>query len=82
VKVGLACIQPQSKGRMILVRAPYRYCYIRTSRMSYRQGTGNILWKLGYQGDFTLENGIDPVDWFYAQHDANVTATIAAGRSK
>lgn len=36
------------------------------------QGTGNILWKLGYQGDFTLQNGTDPIDWFYAQHDANV----------
>jgi arylsulfate sulfotransferase len=36
------------------------------------QGTGNILWKLGYQGEFALQNGTDPVDWFYAQHDATV----------
>lgn len=30
-------------------------------------GTGNIIWKLGYQGDFTLTNG-GPADWFYGQH--------------
>ena len=35
------------------------------------QGTGNIIWKLGYQGDFTLLNGTEPQDWFYAQHDIN-----------
>jgi hypothetical protein len=43
------------------------------------QGTGNILWKLGYQGDFTLENGTDPVDWFSAQHDANVVSMNSSG---
>jgi arylsulfate sulfotransferase len=43
------------------------------------QGTGNILWKLGYQGDFTLENGTDPVDWFSAQHDANVISSNSSG---
>jgi len=32
------------------------------------QGSGDIVWKLGWQGDFTLINGTDPVDWFYAQH--------------
>jgi arylsulfate sulfotransferase len=32
------------------------------------QGTGNVLWRLGYQGDFTLVGGTDPTDWFYAQH--------------
>jgi arylsulfate sulfotransferase len=43
------------------------------------QGTGNILWKLGYQGDFSLQNGTDPVDWFYAQHDANVISSNSSG---
>jgi arylsulfate sulfotransferase len=43
------------------------------------QGTGNILWKLGYQGDFSLQNGIDPQDWFYAQHDANVISPNSSG---
>ncbi len=31
------------------------------------QGSGVILWRLGYQGDFTLTNGQTP-DWFFAQH--------------
>jgi len=31
------------------------------------QGAGDILWRLGYQGDFTLTNG-QSSDWFYAQH--------------
>jgi len=43
------------------------------------QGTGNILWKLGYQGDFTLENGTDPGDWFSAQHDVNVITSNSSG---
>lgn len=43
------------------------------------QGTGNILWTLGYQGDLTLMNGTDPVDWQYAQHDANVISTNSSG---
>jgi len=30
-------------------------------------GTGNILWKLGYQGDFTIASGLFE-DWFYTQH--------------
>ena len=43
------------------------------------QGTGKILWKLGYQGDFTLMGGTDPADWFYAQHDANVVSQNSDG---
>jgi hypothetical protein len=31
-------------------------------------GTGNILWKLGYQGDFSLVQGDDPSLWFSFQH--------------
>ena len=42
------------------------------------QGTGNILWRLGYQGDFTLMNGQIP-DWFYAQHYANIVSPNSAG---
>ncbi len=30
-------------------------------------GTGDVLWKLGPDGDFTLSSG-DPTDWFYSQH--------------
>lgn len=35
------------------------------------QGSGNILWHLGYQGDFKLIGATDPTDWFYAQHGMN-----------
>jgi arylsulfate sulfotransferase len=31
-------------------------------------GTGNIAWKLGYQGDFSLTEGDDPSLWFSFQH--------------
>lgn len=31
-------------------------------------GSGNLLWRLGEGGDFKLEGGTDPTDWFYAQH--------------
>jgi arylsulfate sulfotransferase len=35
------------------------------------RGTGNVLWRLGYQGDFKLLDSNSPADWFFAQHDAN-----------
>jgi arylsulfate sulfotransferase len=35
------------------------------------QGKGDIVWKLGYQGDFTLLGSTAPADWFFAQHYAN-----------
>ena len=31
-------------------------------------GTGNVLWRLGYQGDFALAQGDDPSLWFSFQH--------------
>ena len=39
-------------------------------KVDYRNGagTGNVLWRLGYQGDFKLVNGTEPQDWFYGQH--------------
>src|SRR5579863_1255087 len=37
-------------------------------------GSGNILWKLGEGGDFTLVGG-DPSQWFYAQHYPNILST-------
>jgi hypothetical protein len=30
-------------------------------------GTGEVIWRLGHQGDFALPGG-GPADWFYAQH--------------
>jgi arylsulfate sulfotransferase len=32
------------------------------------RGSGNVLWRLGYQGDFKLLNSNSPADWFFAQH--------------
>jgi arylsulfate sulfotransferase len=32
------------------------------------KGNGNILWRFGYQGDFTLDSGA-PAAWPYGQHD-------------
>ena len=43
-------------------------------------GAGDILWKLGYQGDFTLMGGTDPTDWFYAQHGPSFTTTNTTGQ--
>lgn len=41
-------------------------------------GTGNILWKLGPNGDFTLQNG-GPSDWFYNQHYPVFLSSLTAG---
>jgi arylsulfate sulfotransferase len=42
-------------------------------------GTGNVLWRLGQGGDFTLENGTDPTDWSYAQHGISFTTQNTTG---
>ena len=47
------------------------------------QGSGNILWRLGYQGDFQLlQNGQpdnNPADWFYAQHGISFFGSSTSG---
>ncbi len=43
-------------------------------------GAGDIVWRLGYQGDFTLVGGVDPTDWFYAQHDPSLVTANSAGQ--
>lgn len=45
-------------------------------KIDYSNGTGsgNILWRLGNGGDFTLMGG-DPSQWFYGQHYPNVLST-------
>ena len=43
-------------------------------------GTGDIVWKLGYQGDFTLVGGNDPTDWFYAQHGPSFATPNTTGK--
>jgi arylsulfate sulfotransferase len=42
-------------------------------------GTGNVVWRLGEGGDFTLQGATDPTDWFYAQHYANFTSHNTTG---
>lgn len=45
-------------------------------KIDYANGTGagDILWRLGNGGDFTLSSGIVD-DWFYAQHYPNLLST-------
>ncbi len=44
-------------------------------KLDYENGTGNgdILWRLGYQGDFSLQE--DPTQWFFAQHFPSLVAS-------
>jgi hypothetical protein len=42
-------------------------------------GAGDILWRLGEGGDFTLVGGTDPQDWQYAQHAPSFTSTNTSG---
>lgn len=42
-------------------------------------GTGNILWRLGEGGDFTLTGGVDPTDWFYGQHQPSFLSANTTG---
>jgi arylsulfate sulfotransferase len=54
-------------------------------KVNYANGTGdgNIIWKLGQGGDFTLENNgvadTNPADWFYAQHGPHFVGASNAG---
>jgi arylsulfate sulfotransferase len=48
------------------------------------QGSGDVMWRLGEGGDFKLVGGVDPTDWFYAQHglsyfSANTTGVFRIG---
>ncbi len=50
-------------------------------KIDYRNGTGSgdVVWKLGHEGDFTLLDSDSPADWFYAQHDANIVSSNLTG---
>jgi arylsulfate sulfotransferase len=62
---GNALIYDASDGNLILSMRNQSWVI----KIAYQNGTGagDILWKLGYQGDFAIEGG-DPSQWFYAQH--------------
>ena len=44
-------------------------------KIDYKNGTGagDILWRLGEQGDFAITGG-DPRQWFYGEHNPNIIA--------
>jgi arylsulfate sulfotransferase len=49
-------------------------------KIDYEDGRGNgdILWKFGYQGDFSLNSGA-PAGWQYGQHDIHILSPSTAG---
>jgi len=44
------------------------------------KGSGDILWHLGYQGEFSLVGGTDPYDWFFMQHGPSFTTANTTGQ--
>jgi hypothetical protein len=42
-------------------------------------GNGNILWRLGPEGNFTLPSGDAPIDWNYGQHGMNFAGPGTSG---
>src|SRR5262249_2107375 len=51
-------------------------------KIAYQDGKGNgdVVWHLGSQGEFALQGGTDPTDWFYAQHGPSFTTDTTAGK--
>jgi arylsulfate sulfotransferase len=49
-------------------------------KIDYEDGKGNgdILWKFGYQGDFTLDSGA-PAAWQYGQHNVQILSANTTG---
>ena len=49
-------------------------------KIDYQNGAGNgdVIWHLGYQGDFSISSGNDK-DWFAAQHDVNIATPNGTG---
>jgi hypothetical protein len=43
-------------------------------------GSGDILWRLGNGGDFTLQGGTSPQDWFYGQHQPSFVGAATSGQ--
>src|SRR5262249_33245113 len=44
------------------------------------KGTGDVIWRLGFGGDFALQGGTDPTDWFTTQHGPSFTTETTAGK--
>jgi arylsulfate sulfotransferase len=60
-----AVIYSPSDGNLLL--SMRHQSWIAKIDYSNGAGTGNVLWKLGYEGDFTLPSS-DPSQWFSFQH--------------
>ena len=43
------------------------------------KGSGNILWRFGYLGDFTLTSPGRPAEWAYGQHDIKIVSANSSG---
>lgn len=50
-------------------------------KINYQNGAGDgsVLWRFGYQGDFTLPAGEAPIDWNYGQHYTTIVSPNSAG---
>lgn len=65
------CVQLAPDGNLVLSSRHQNW----VMKLDYQGGAGNgsILWKLGYQGDFTLVGSATAdTDWFFAQHFPNL----------
>lgn len=64
------CVQLTPDGNLLLSVRNQSWIL----KIDYAGGTGKILWKLGYEGDFALTGGA-PDAWFFAQHFPNILNT-------
>ena len=71
-----AIVYSPDDGNLIL--SMRNQCWVLKIDYENGQGTGDILWRLGYQGDFTLTNGQSP-DWFYGQYYASILSPNSTG---
>ena len=50
-------------------------------KINYANGTGDgtVLWRFGFQGDFTLPGNQAPIDWNYGQHYPTIVSPNTSG---
>jgi arylsulfate sulfotransferase len=73
------CVQLAPDGNLVLSSRHQNW----VMKLAYSRGSGNgaVLWKLGYEGDFTLVgNATQPTDWFFAQHFPNILSASPPGQ--
>jgi len=75
------CVQLAPDGNLVLSSRSQNW----VMKIDYDGGAGDgaILWKLGYQGDFTLVgNATADTDWFFAQHFPNLLSPSLSSRAE